>query len=274
MKNVRLVASDMDHTLLTEKSELPPHFGDYIHRLSEAGVYFTAASGRPMFTLEDMFHDYLDEICIISDNGAAIKVGRKNVFVSLIPVEKYQEMIHFTIENNAGIPVLCALDSGYVDERYKEHEPFFRKFFSKLTFVSDMEKISPEANKYTVFFPERNAKEYLDRVFRPVYDGQYSLTLGGEEWIDIMNVGIDKGSAIRELVRHFGLQIEETMAFGDTYNDIEMLQAVHFSYVMANAAEPMRKYAKYVADTNENYGVLKVMDELLKIKAVAVEEED
>lgn len=55
-------------------------------------------------------------------------------------------------------------------------------------------------------------------------------------------------------------------AFGDTYNDVEMLQAVKYSYIVANAAAEMRKYAKYVTKSNDEYSVLKVLDELLAVQ--------
>lgn len=53
------------------------------------------------------------------------------------------------------------------------------------------------------------------------------------------------------------------MAFGDTYNDKEMLQTVKYSYLMGNADDDMLQYATYRADTNENYGVLQEIQKLL-----------
>ncbi len=60
MKNVKLIASDMDHTLLMENGKLPDGFFDYIDRLDEKGIRFVVASGRPMYTLRDMFGDKMD----------------------------------------------------------------------------------------------------------------------------------------------------------------------------------------------------------------------
>ena len=54
MKNVKLIASDMDHTLLMENGKLPDGFFDYIDRLDEKGIRFVVASGRPMYTLRDI----------------------------------------------------------------------------------------------------------------------------------------------------------------------------------------------------------------------------
>lgn len=266
MKNIRLVATDMDHTLLTEKGELPKGFNEYVDNLYDMGIHFTAASGRPMFTLKDMFKDVADKMCFISDNGALIEARNEIVYKSLIEVSEYQKMIKFVQKQN-GIAVLCALDSGYVEEKYKCYESTFKRFFSKITYVEDFNKVQVEANKFTVFFPEFDAKKYLNEVYLPLFGEKYHVTIGGDEWIDIMNLGINKGSALENLAYYYNLSIDQTMAFGDTYNDIEMLQTANYSYVMKNASEEMKKYGKYEADTNDNYGVLKVMDELLsKVK--------
>ena len=52
MQNVKLIASDMDQTLLTSEGTLPPHFDRYLQRLNQAGIEFVAASGRPLYTLK------------------------------------------------------------------------------------------------------------------------------------------------------------------------------------------------------------------------------
>ena len=62
MKNVKLIASDMDHTLLMENGKLPDGFFDYIDRLDEKGIRFVVASGRPMYTLRNMFGDKMDSL--------------------------------------------------------------------------------------------------------------------------------------------------------------------------------------------------------------------
>jgi hydroxymethylpyrimidine pyrophosphatase-like HAD family hydrolase len=77
-----------------------------------------------------------------------------------------------------------------------------------------------------------------------------------------MNSGIDKGKAMRFLAEQLDVTPEQMMAFGDACNDIEMLQSVKHSYIVQNASEDMMRYAAFVADSNDNYGVLKALDRL------------
>ena len=103
MKNVKLIASDMDHTLLMENGKLPDGFFDYIDRLDEKGIRFVVASGRPMYTLRDMFGDKMDKMVVIGDNGAAISNCGKIIYKSLMDVEEYQSMIRFVEDETDGV---------------------------------------------------------------------------------------------------------------------------------------------------------------------------
>lgn len=90
MDRIRLIASDMDATLLDEYSQLPPKFTETIRALAGHGILFAAASGRPLYTLETMFPDLLEEIILIGDNGGAARWKGKDLFVSEMPAEGWR----------------------------------------------------------------------------------------------------------------------------------------------------------------------------------------
>ena len=72
MQNVKLIASDMDQTLLTSEGTLPPHFDRYLRRLNQAGIEFVAASGRPLYTLQETFPHFTKQISLVCDNGGLV----------------------------------------------------------------------------------------------------------------------------------------------------------------------------------------------------------
>ena len=92
MDRIRLIASDMDATLLDEYSQLPPKFTETIRALAGQGILFAAASGRPLYTLETMFPDLLEEIILIGDNGGAARWKGKDLFVSEMPAEGWRQL--------------------------------------------------------------------------------------------------------------------------------------------------------------------------------------
>lgn len=174
-------------------------------------------------------------------------------------------MINFT-EKTDGVAILCGLDAAYVAKKHQQYETFLRTFYSEMIFVDDLNAVRCEADKFTIYFPDQNSQAHFDTVFQPHFGADFAVTLGDTIWVDIMNQGIDKGEAMRRLGKVLKIEESQMMAFGDTYNDVEMLQAVKYSYIVANAAPEMRQYAKYVTKSNDEYGVLKVLDEVLALQ--------
>ena len=81
--------------------------------------------------------------------------------------------------------------------------------------------------------------------------------------MDCMAPEINKGAAVRTLQESLGIAPEETMAFGDQMNDIEMLGRAYYSFAVGNARAEVKKAARFQADRNVNDGVLKVLKLLL-----------
>jgi Cof subfamily protein (haloacid dehalogenase superfamily) len=253
----------MDHTLLTEDGEIPPRFDDYVFKLEKRGVDFVIASGRPLCTLYAMFSTMKRTLIFIADNGGLISYKGDIVFKSLMKPEDYRPMIRFAHEETDGVPILCGLESGFIDKKDAAYAKRLKPFYSKMALVENLEQASPPACKFTIYFPRKNSKEYYETLFKPRYGGAFSVTVGDAIWIDIMNPGINKGKALRFLAEQLNVKPEHMMAFGDTYNDIEMLQSVQHSYIVKNASEDMRRYAAFIADSNDNFGVLKVLDSVI-----------
>ena len=260
---VKLIASDMDHTLLKENGELPENFFDYIDRLDDAGIQFVVSSGRPMYTLKNMFAPKLDKLVMISDNGAAIYDRGEIIYKDLMEVSEYQKMIRFVEDETDGIAVLCGIESAYVLRKYEKYAGIFRAFLNNLEFVDDMRNLDVEANKFTVYIPGADSVKKYEEIYNPLFGDRFSVTVGGDVWIDIMNKDINKGSAMRRIGERLGIDTSEMMAFGDNFNDREMLDTVYYSYIVANAQAGMEKIARFRALSNEECGVLQVMEQVL-----------
>ncbi|MGN0169320.1 MAG: HAD family hydrolase [Lachnospiraceae bacterium] len=261
--DIKIVACDMDYTLLTNDGKLPPKFDSYIERLYNAGVEFAVASGRPGYTLQQLFPKYRERFYFISDNGACIRHGEKIIYTSLMKEEDIREMTKMVLQTQTGVPIICGLDGGYYPIKASEHDSFFKRFFSIRKPVEDILHVQTQANKFTVFCPEGNAKEIMEKYYLPKYSKDYSVTLGGDVWVDIMNPDINKGSAMQQLEQYCGIKKEHIMAFGDHLNDLEMLRYVPNSYAMENAIPEVKAVAAHIAPSNEDYGVLKVLDETI-----------
>ncbi|MFT3835201.1 MAG: HAD hydrolase family protein [Micropruina sp.] len=259
---VRMIASDMDHTLLDEHGDLPPDFHHYLRRLSAAEVTFVAASGRPLNRLKQMFPPR-EGIGYVGDNGGTVSYGDTVLFQSLLAPEHYRAMAAVTLTSTPGVPVVSGPDTAYVSSRHREHEPYLGTFNPRIVFIDDFAGLDAAVDKFSVYLPTGESRRYCDEVFAPAYAGDFSVTVGGPLWVDMMNAGVHKGHGVRVLAAHLGLQREQLMAFGDAANDLEMLDEVHHSYAVSNAYEEVRQRARFLAGSNAEHGVLTVIRQVL-----------
>lgn len=262
---VKLVASDMDCTLLADDGSMPPNMAELIEALDAAGITFCAASGRPLYTLRDMFPDYVSKMALLSDNGAAIWCRGELVFKDLIDVPTYHELIDFTLADGRGCPVVCGIEAGYLRSCDRIYDDFFRRFFTQIVYVDSLDDLDVDVNKYTVYFPDHTAEDVYTETYADAWGDRFSVTNAGREWIDMMNKHVDKGTGITRLCEHLGIATADAMALGDTYNDIQMLEAVGHSYVVANAEDHMHAHARFLAPSNNDRGVAQVIEALLEV---------
>lgn len=263
LASIRLLASDMDLTLLADDKSMPCGLTERIEALTAAGVTFCAASGRPGPTLRQMFPESAHLMGFISDNGAAVAYGEKPVFKSLIDPADYQELIAATLSETSGVPVLCGMESAYVLAAHKAHDAQIREYYRTITYLDSFDGLAVEANKYTVLFPQNDSAENFERVFRPRFGERFSVTCAGVEWVDVMNAGVTKATGVEALCAHLGVNIADAAAIGDTDNDTQMLEAVGHSFLVANAPERMRAHARYLAPSNNDAGVIQLIDAIL-----------
>lgn len=263
LDSIKLVATDMDLTLLADDKSMPAGVDERIDALAKNGVLFCAASGRPALALRESFPVHHQDMALVADNGASVYLRDELVYRDLIDRDLYHEVLALATATEGSVPVLCAFDDAYVLERDRCHEDVVSIYYRSITYVESFEELDVDSNKISIYFPGWDSKQKNDEVYSPAFASRLYLTCAGNEWLDFMNIGVDKGSGIRHLAQHLGIDLSDIAAFGDTYNDIPMLDIVGHSYVMANAAEHMHDHGKFLAPSNNEAGVLTVIDHIV-----------
>ena len=149
-----------------------------------------------------------------------------------------------------------------------ENQEFIRWLVDSYRFevkqVPDLTKVEDRFIKISLY--RKHSVEENTAEIREKYRDKLKITISGDMWVDCMAKGVSKGAAIRQIQESLGILPEETMAFGDQLNDMEMLEQAYYSYAVGNARPEVKKAARFQADTNANYGVLKVL-KLLSLSA-------
>ena len=246
MDRIRLIASDMDATLLDEHSQLPPKFADTIRALAGQGILFAAASGRPLYTLETMFPDLLDEIILIGDNGGAARWKGKDLFVSKMPAAGWRSLARST-KQAGDVGLLCGLQAAYAEKRDEQYDAVFKNFYTRVEYVDDLTAVEAAADKFTVYLPHDNAQEAFDATYGAFHTGNggaFSVAVAGKNWVDVMNPGVHKGAALAR--------------------DAEMLTTAKYGFLMENGSEPLRAKVPFLAPSHRDYGVMQVLETVLR----------
>ena len=261
--DIRLIAVDLDGTLLNDRKEIPPDFVPMVNVLYPRGVRFVIASGRQYFNLAAMFSAIADKLFFFSENGGLVFDGAENIFCRPLPDDVLPALWH----TGSAIPattVLCGVQSAYISS---DCGPAGREntaiYYRKRTFTDDplaaVAAAGDSVVKVAVFDPV-SAADRCEPHFAPFCD-RLKVTLAGQNWIDIMRADVNKGIAIEFLQHRLDLAPGQCMAFGDYPNDLEMIRQVGHSYAMANGHPELLAAARFRAPSNEDDGVMRVLRE-------------
>ena len=257
---IKLVATDMDGTLLDGKGKLPRQFGEIFKLLQQKGILFAVASGRQYFTLLENFKEVADKMLFIAENGTYVAYQGKELAVHPLKREIAHELIK---EARAlGVNIILATSKGAYLE--SSEEAFVRevgKYYVKHEIVQDLLEIEGDILKVTIC-DMRGAEAHSYLAFKK-FSNEAQICIAGEIWIDMMANGINKGTAICDIQKQLGITFEETMVFGDYLNDLEMLQNAYHSYAMANAHPKLKEVARFMAKSNVENGVIEKIKEII-----------
>lgn len=267
---IKLIATDMDGTLLNEKGCLPEGFFEMLEKLKERNIKFVAASGRPYKTLYENFKpksDYLDYIC---DNGSYVVLNDMQPVINGLKKDVVHAVIKACEKIENTVVILCGVNGAYhmpcSDDYLKEID----KYYIEKHVVDNIYDV--DDNIFKIAICDLNiSSENSYKVLNPLFGDENKVVVSGELWVDINGKSVNKGAALKEIQECFNISYEETMVFGDFYNDIEMLKEAHYSFVMENANDDMKQYGNFIAESNNDNGVIKAINEyVLKEEIVEV----
>lgn len=261
---VRLIVSDIDGTLVPEGvCTINPEYIDVIKSLCEKGITFVAATGRQASSAKAIFDKLGKFIYYVTDNGAYIEKNAE--VIREVCMEKAS--VDALLEDLKQIPKCHALISakeGYYTDAFDEtfQDLIFKNYKGDGWIIEDMKDYTDRCMKISIYCEEGSASVYekLNEKWKDCFEIQIS----GKHWVDVNDFGSTKGLALEYLQKSLGISEEETMAFGDNFNDVSMLKRAKESYASVLSKEEIKKAAKYEVASYEEDGVLQVLKSLLE----------
>lgn len=261
---IKLVASDMDGTLLDSKKRLPEDIVPVIRAMKEKGAIFAVASGRQYDALRRDLSQIAEDIVFIAENGALVVERGEVLFIDALAPQEIGGILEAAKDLQGVYACVCCADCAICEDTASaEFIGMMQMFYPSTRVVPDLAAHCAAMTNVckVAFFDEGDAVTHELPVLRERLGERLSVILSGEQWVDVMKPGVHKGSAMKMLMQIKGFKPEECMAFGDYLNDLEMLESVGESYAMANALEEIRAAARHIAPGNDENGVVRVIRE-------------
>ncbi|MBS6396232.1 MAG: HAD family phosphatase [Clostridiales bacterium] len=261
---IKLIVSDIDGTLVPEGGScLNPEYMDVIRAFTARGVQFAAASGRQASSMDAVFHELRDQIYYLSDNGAYIQKNGEAVR----EVRMDREDVIGLMEDVRKIPgchcLLSAKEGYYTDDKDPLfHDLVFRQYKGSGEIVEDVTQYADVCIKISLY-SEEGAGSLRD-ILNARWKDRFAINISGSRWLDINDFDSTKGNAVRWIQEQIGASLEETVVFGDNFNDISMLERSARSYASVLSHPDIKKAARYEVASYQEDGVLQVLKKLLE----------
>ena len=268
---IKLIAIDMDGTLLNSKKELLEETKQYFKNFHNKNTetLLVLCTGRPESGIRPYLKDlgYLEENhYIISQNGANIyesQTGKRvmDAFVDSKAIQKWIEL-----GKTHGISVMGAgVDYYYsFDEDPTEWMEFDVKLVSgKLKRIPTEESLNTDFYKILLMGDEEQLNEF-ETYIPEAWRDEFYVVRSQKYLVEVLTKGVNKAFGLEKLAKELNFQPSEIAAIGDAANDIEMLEYAGLAIAMGNGSEEVKAISDIVTDTNENNGVIKAINKLIQ----------
>ncbi|MDU3548062.1 MAG: Cof-type HAD-IIB family hydrolase [Clostridium sp.] len=294
---IRLIASDMDGTLLNNDHDIDIETVEAIRKAEEAGIIFAISTGREYDSVKVLLDKHnIKAQCVLS-NGAEYRDEDGNILdVINIKEESAKKIIEILDKNKMSARIFT--EKGVFTTSTREmalQEIIFRTmsfnpslteeearevaenlgFFTCLQFIDDLDKFFEEGVEVRKFVAFHSDIELIDKMKKVLGEIEgLAISSSFRDNIEITDINAQKGIILEKVATKMDIAREDVMILGDSFNDYSMFEIFEETVAMKNAILEVKAIAKYITDSNDNLGVAKAiynvinneMDKMLKEK--------
>ncbi len=260
----KLVASDLDETLLDDNHEIPQRVIDAVTRAGELGVRFVPATGRPFGSVSGVLKtlglygnpdDY-----VISFNGGCLT--RNSEGTPLATCSLSRETAEALYQAGRAYDVcmhVYTLDKVYLYNYLDEERKYIEGRMNIVeTFEESLEFLGDEPVVKLLYM--RRDLDYLHKIEAEMAEAGTTAGLdvcySGDRYLEFNAPGINKGAGLASLAERLGISMDEVIAVGDNSNDVSMIAAAGMGCAVANATDEAKAAANYVCEADNNAGAV------------------
>lgn len=257
---IKLIVTDIDGTLIEDStSKVYPEILEEIRRLTGSGVIFACASGRQYNSIANLMEEVEEQILYIAENGAHIRYQGRDIALTEMRRDYVEELVG-QLRQIPGCEIIVSTPG---ESLLETKNPKFisliaNGYHNAYRVVKDVLAEDRPILKVAIYHPG-SIRQVGESILIPAWENRLKACMAGEEWVDFMDLSVDKGRALQTVQSLLGITRSETMAFGDHSNDIGLIQAAGESYAVENAHADVKEAARYVCPSWKDKGVWQIV---------------
>jgi len=266
----RLLAADMDGTLLNDEGVMSSRTQAAIRKIVAAGICFVPATGRAMPNMEHistMFEGSEKDLPFILYNGAMVVLhrSRRILFSASLQNQDAKEIYKMGMEKNLTMRV-WSQNRMYFDKDCELAQKYQKKVNFKVEFINSqpdnsIDILAKQGITKIVWIDDPcQIRDYQDSIGEH-FKGRVNCHTSNPELLEFVHISASKAIAMEKIGEHLGIKQEEMVAIGDGYNDLSMLRYAGYSVAMGNAPEDIKAICNLVTLSNNEDGVATFIDD-------------
>jgi len=266
---IKLIAIDIDGTLINSKHEITPFTKEVIHHVQEQGIRVVLCTGRPFLGVQRYVDELgldLQEDYLITYNGALVQNTLTKEAIHHIGVsgEDYKRIDKLAMEIGVHFHALD-FDAIYTSNRdmsrYTGQDSYFTTMPIRYRTLEEIHE-KDEFTKIMLIDEPAILDKAIAKIPSEFYE-EYTIFKSEPFYCEILNKRASKGQAVQRLAATLHIAQQEIMAIGDHPNDLDMVQHAGIGVAMGNAVDELKKIADYTTSTNNEDGAAKAIEKFI-----------
>lgn len=251
---IKAIFFDIDGTLVSFKTHrVPESTKQALKELREKGIKVFIATGRPKLLINNL--EDLEFDGYITLNGAhCFTADHEDIYKGIIPSEDIERVVEYTKSHD--YPFVFVHDNQwFITKVDKAVEDIAKLVEISIPSVKPGEEaLGKDILQIMGYFPTEADEEIFGKILTHCETMRWHPLFA-----DIINKGTSKSRGIDEVIKHYGIKLEETMAFGDGGNDINMLEHAGIGVAMDNASDKVKASADYITSSVDDNGIINAL---------------
>jgi hypothetical protein len=265
----KLLAFDLDGTLLQTDKALSPANRAALLEMAESGAMVALASGRLGSSMMQYARDLDIDIAMLTLNGAAVYAGHADhshlVYESALPAEYAEHLVAYA--DGADFAINYYLQGKLYTVRTEANgtwvDLYYKQTRTPYVLVESLTDYAQHVPSKIIFVGDVKRLDAIEEAYRKQWGSQVYICRTWDHYLEFLNLGANKGNGLRALAKSLDIDMADVVAFGDAENDIPMLEAAGTGIAMRNAPDFVKRVAHHVSPwTNDEDGVAREWERL------------